>query len=72
MKQMAYSAYTAAGVDRLVWRFASRRLRILAYHGVCDDHLAGERWMPPYFVTRSAFAAQMSYLKRHACGPPRS
>lgn len=67
MKQMMYSAYTAAGLDRMVWRFASRRLRILAYHGVCDDHLAGEQWVPPYFVTRSAFAAQMSYLKRHAC-----
>jgi peptidoglycan/xylan/chitin deacetylase (PgdA/CDA1 family) len=67
VKQIMYSAYTTAGVDRMVWRFASRRLRILAYHGVCDDHLAGEKWVPPYFVTRSAFAAQMSYLKRHAC-----
>jgi len=72
VKQMMYSAYTAGGVDRLVWRFSSRRLRILAYHGVCDDHLARARWVPPYFVTRSAFAAQMSYLQRYACVLPLS
>ena len=70
MKRIAYAAYAGAGVDRLVWRFSPRRLRILAYHGVCDDDLAPEPWMPSYFVTRSAFEEQMRYLKRHACVLP--
>ncbi|PYR65755.1 MAG: hypothetical protein DMF88_18710 [Acidobacteria bacterium] len=72
MKRIVYATYSAAGGDRLVWRLASRRLRILAYHGICDDELARERWVPPYFVTRSAFDAQLAYLKRHACVRPLS
>ena len=72
MKRIVYATYSAAGGDRLVWRLASRRLRILAYHGICDDELARERWVPPYFVTRSAFDAQLAYLKQHACVLPLS
>lgn len=54
------------GVDRLVWKLDTNRLRILCYHGVCEDRLAGEPWMPSYFVTRSAFEAQLQYLHSNA------
>jgi peptidoglycan/xylan/chitin deacetylase (PgdA/CDA1 family) len=53
-------------MDRLVWKLTRRHLRILCYHGVCDDRLAEKPWMPLYFVTRSAFKNQLGYLKQHA------
>ena len=37
-------------------------LRILAYHGICADEVAGEAWLPPHFVTASCFARQMRIL----------
>ncbi len=40
-------------------------LRILGYHGVCNDEVAGEQWVPSYFVSASQFAAQMSLLCRY-------
>jgi peptidoglycan/xylan/chitin deacetylase (PgdA/CDA1 family) len=54
------------GADRLVWRLGADRLRILSYHGVCADDLADEPWMPAYFVTKSAFEAQLRYLRENA------
>jgi peptidoglycan/xylan/chitin deacetylase (PgdA/CDA1 family) len=42
------------------------------YHGVCDDHLENEPWMPAHFTTRSAFESQLQYLKRHAVTLPLS
>jgi peptidoglycan/xylan/chitin deacetylase (PgdA/CDA1 family) len=41
-------------------------LRVLTYHGVCDNRLAGEAWIPESFVTRSAFEQQLIYIRRHA------
>jgi peptidoglycan/xylan/chitin deacetylase (PgdA/CDA1 family) len=67
VKRLGYGVYAATRCDRLVWRLSRKRLRVLAYHGVCEDEFAGEWWMPPYFVTRSAFSQQMEYLRRHAC-----
>lgn len=58
--------YVEAGGDRLVLALRRKRLRILAYHGVCQDYLRSEPWVPGYLVTRSAFEAQLAYLKRHA------
>jgi peptidoglycan/xylan/chitin deacetylase (PgdA/CDA1 family) len=66
MKRLGYRLYSGARCDRLMWATRRKRLRILAYHGVCEDHLAAEPWMPPFFVTRSAFEYQMRYLTRHA------
>jgi peptidoglycan/xylan/chitin deacetylase (PgdA/CDA1 family) len=66
VKRVVYGLYSAIGGDRAVWSASRQRLRILAYHGICADHLANERWIPPYFVTRSAFEYQMAYLRRHA------
>ena len=66
MKDLLYRSYSRAGCDRFAWRAFSNRLRILCYHGVCDDHLVGESWMPSYFVTKSAFEAQLQYLDRTA------
>jgi peptidoglycan/xylan/chitin deacetylase (PgdA/CDA1 family) len=66
LKEFLYRLYARSGADRLAWALGRRRLRILAYHGVCDDHLREERWVPSYLVTRSAFDAQLAYLGRHA------
>ena len=66
MKQALYGCFARARCDRLIWGLDRSRLRILMYHGVCEDHLAGEAWMPRYFVTRSAFERQMDYLRRNA------
>ena len=37
-------------------------LRILTYHGVCADGLAGEAWLPRHFVTEGRFVRQMRIL----------
>jgi peptidoglycan/xylan/chitin deacetylase (PgdA/CDA1 family) len=66
MKRTLYESFVETHCDRLVWRLSANRLRILAYHGVCEDRLAGEPWVPKYLVTRSAFESQMAYLKKHA------
>lgn len=56
----------------MLWNLDSRRLRILSYHGLCDDRLAGEPWIPPYFVTQSAFERHLQYLQRNAVVLPLS
>jgi peptidoglycan/xylan/chitin deacetylase (PgdA/CDA1 family) len=66
MKQLFYGLYSAARCDQLAWSATRRVLRIVAYHGVCADHLAHQPWMPPFFVTRTAFDEQIAYLCRHA------
>ncbi len=66
MKRVLLRLFSGTRCDRLVWRLDKSRLRILAYHGVCEDQLAREAWVPAYFVKRSAFEAQLSYLQRHA------
>lgn len=60
------------GGGRLLWGVDSRRLRILCYHGVCEDSVAGSPWVPDYFVKRSAFERQLQYLRRNACVLPLS
>jgi peptidoglycan/xylan/chitin deacetylase (PgdA/CDA1 family) len=60
-----YHPVSWTGADLLVWHLGSRRLRILCYHGVCEDRLASESWMPPEFVTLSVFQQQLSFLGRH-------
>ncbi len=66
MTGLVYRLYARAGADRLVWRWNGQRLRILVYHGICEDHLAAEPWIPSAFVSRSAFARQLEYLRREA------
>jgi len=41
---------------------------VLCYHGVCADEDAAAPWVPPTFVTASAFAAQLAMLRSY--GPP--
>ncbi|MCP4592610.1 MAG: polysaccharide deacetylase family protein [bacterium] len=41
----------------------SAGLRVLTYHGVCSDEVAGEPWLPPHFVTQSAFEQQLRILR---------
>lgn len=66
MKQGLYTSFAATRCDRLVWRLDRKRLRILMYHGVCDDRLAGEPWVPGGFVPQTALANQLAYLRDHA------
>jgi peptidoglycan/xylan/chitin deacetylase (PgdA/CDA1 family) len=54
------------GADKLLWRGFPHGLRILCYHGTCDDRLAGAPWVPGYFVTAGAFEQQLQYLQRNA------
>jgi peptidoglycan/xylan/chitin deacetylase (PgdA/CDA1 family) len=69
---LIYPSFIAAGGDRLIWKLDANRLRILCYHGVCGDSLQGAPWVPRYFVGRSAFEAQLQYLRQHACVLPLS
>ena len=66
MMRQFYRVMTATSADRLWWRLGPPSLRILAYHGVCDDSLAGEPWMPGYFVTASVFDRQLRFLRQEA------
>lgn len=66
LKHLLYSSFSQFGGDRLLWNLHPNRLRILCYHGVCPDRLARESWMPSYFVSESAFEAQLGYLRRTA------
>jgi peptidoglycan/xylan/chitin deacetylase (PgdA/CDA1 family) len=66
LTRFTYKAFANAGGHRLVWAFDHHRLRILSYHGICEDYLAREAWMPQYFVKKSAFESQLSYLQRYA------
>lgn len=52
--------------DRLGWFLTSGRLRILCYHGICEDAYASEAWMPSHFVSRRVFETHLAYLQRHA------
>lgn len=61
-----YRCFASFGSDRLIWSWGGSRLRILCYHGVCEDRLAGSPWLPEFFVTRSQFEAQLQYLRNHA------
>jgi peptidoglycan/xylan/chitin deacetylase (PgdA/CDA1 family) len=60
-----YKSFSALRGDQLVWKMDPRRLRILCYHGVCEDRLADQSWVPGFFVTRSAFEEQIRYLASH-------
>ena len=64
VNQIFYKTYSFLGGDRLSWAMRRGSLRILCYHGLCDDELAGSSWVPGYFVARSAFDAQLRYLQR--------
>jgi peptidoglycan/xylan/chitin deacetylase (PgdA/CDA1 family) len=64
--RILYQSFSKTGGDKLVWKLDAGRLRILCYHGVCEDRLAKEAWVPGYFVTASAFEKQLQYLKRNA------
>jgi hypothetical protein len=66
LAERLYKAFWAAHGDSLALRFDRNRLRILAYHGICKDRIAAERWLPSHFVTRSAFESQLAYLKCRA------
>jgi peptidoglycan/xylan/chitin deacetylase (PgdA/CDA1 family) len=64
--QILYKSYSKLGGDRLAWRLQPNVLRILCYHGVCEDRVAGEPWVPGFFVTASAFEQQLQYLQQSA------
>jgi len=66
MKRLIAKSFSVFGGDRLVWRLQPKRLRILCYHGVVEDRVAGQDWVPHYFVTASAFEQQLQYLQQHA------
>lgn len=52
------------GLSR-IGRLGGTGLRILGYHGVCDDKYAGLPWVPDYFVTASSFEWQMEHVARN-------
>lgn len=64
--QLLYRSFSWLGADRLLWKTSARQLRILCYHGVCEDRVAGEPWIPGYFVAESAFHQQLRYLRECA------
>jgi len=64
--RILYKSFSKTGGDKLVWKLDSNRLRILCYHGVCEDRLSKARWLPQYFVTASAFERQLQYLARNS------
>ncbi|MCI0627168.1 MAG: polysaccharide deacetylase family protein [Acidobacteria bacterium] len=65
MKGLLYRLLAALQGDHLAGVVDRRRLRILMYHGFCEDVSAGEPWIPAYFVTRSQLEEQLAYLSRH-------
>ena len=66
LTNLIYQTFAGIRGDELAWKLGSNRLRLLCYHGVCDDRLADAHWMPEYFVTRSALESQLRYLKANA------
>jgi peptidoglycan/xylan/chitin deacetylase (PgdA/CDA1 family) len=62
ISRFLYVSFSKAHVDTLVWKLDAGHLRILCYHGVCEDHVANQRWVPECFVTESAFERQLRYL----------
>jgi peptidoglycan/xylan/chitin deacetylase (PgdA/CDA1 family) len=65
MMELVYRVFSTLRGDRLLWKLGEDRLRILCYHGICEDLLADEPWMPSSFVTRSSFEHQLQYLRRY-------
>jgi peptidoglycan/xylan/chitin deacetylase (PgdA/CDA1 family) len=63
--EFLYDLFGRSGADQFVWRVDRRRLRILCYHGVCDDAVAGAAWVPSCFVSRSEFETHLQYLRNH-------
>jgi hypothetical protein len=66
LNSLVYKTFSKAGGDHFLWNLDSKRLRILSYHMLCEDRLAEEPWVPPYFVTQSAFERHLQYLQRNA------
>jgi len=66
MASVAYKLVAGFGLDRLKLWLDSARLRIMAYHGVCEDRCMAEPWLPRHFVARSQFEQQLGYLKANA------
>ena len=64
MKGLLYGLLSAVQGDRLAGAIDRSRLRILMYHGFCEDASAGQPWIPSYFVTRSQLEQQLAYLTR--------
>ena len=69
---LLYRSYSGVTGDRLAWRLSASRLRILCYHGICEDRVAGKPWLPSYFVAESAFERQLQYLRAQAVVLPLS
>ena len=67
MRHILYKSFSKLGGDRLIWKARSKYLRILCYHGICEDRLADQPWVPGFFVTASAFERQLEYLHHNAC-----
>jgi peptidoglycan/xylan/chitin deacetylase (PgdA/CDA1 family) len=65
-KQLAFKLMSAPICSDLLWRACGSGLRILVYHGVARDELAGQKWLPSYFATQSVFDRQLFYLKQNA------
>lgn len=65
MKGILYGLLAALQGDHLAGALDRGRLRILMYHGFCEDVSAGQPWIPAYFVTRSQLEEQLAYLSRH-------
>ncbi|MGH8648688.1 MAG: polysaccharide deacetylase family protein, partial [Burkholderiales bacterium] len=65
MKGILYGLLAALQGDHLAGALDRGRLRILMYHGFCEDGSAGQPWIPAYFVTRSKLEEQLAYLSRH-------
>ena len=72
VRRLVYRALSTAYGYQLCWALSAHRLRILCYHGICEDALVSEPWMPHFFVACSAFEEQLEYLKRKACVLPLS
>jgi peptidoglycan/xylan/chitin deacetylase (PgdA/CDA1 family) len=66
VKRILYKTFAKLGGDRLLWRVRTDSLRILCYHGICENEVAGQQWVPTCFVTAAAFERQLDYLQKNA------
>ncbi len=65
-KQQLFRLYARSFCSAAVWRMFGNALRIVSYHGVCQDEVLSESGIPTYFVSRSAFEQHLAYLVKHA------
>lgn len=63
--QLKYKIANASGIPKLVNTLNRRKLLVLTYHGIYDDHRGKQ--MPPTFVHINDMVAQLKDIKNRCC-----